>query len=217
MAGETALSVLDQTGIVAILRGAWRDRIVDTADVLAAAGLRLIEVSLVSPDAWGTLESLASRASPTVVAGAGTVMSRTDVDRAAGIGLRFVVSPHLDPDVVEAAARHGLLCLPGVYSPTEVVRAVQAGAQAVKLFPADDLGPRYVRSLLGPLPGVRLVPTGGVTLELGAQFISAGAWALGVGSPLVGSAPPATDRDWDALSDRARAFLAVARPLSAPE
>ena len=104
------------------------------------------------------------------------------------------------------------MAIPGAFTPTEILRAHGVGAQAVKLFPADSLGPRFVRAFRAPVPDLALVPTGGVTLELAKEFREAGAWAVGLGSPLVGGGADAAD-DWrDALARRARAFAAVMRP-----
>ena len=122
-------------------------------------------------------------------------------------GGTFVVSPTVDAEVIATAIDIGLSPLPGAYTPTEALTATRLGAAAVKLFPAETLGPAFVRALLAPLPDLKLVPTGGVTLARAREFAEAGAWAVGVGSPLVSGT-----QDLDSLASRAAAFVATMRP-----
>lgn len=202
------LSAIDAGGIVAILRGDYGDRVPDIVAALAAGGVRAIEVSLTCPGALTQIARAAASAPGGVAIGAGTVLTVDEVRQVHDHGAAFIVSPVVDTEVIDAALACGLAPVPGAYTPTEVRTALRAGAPAVKLFPADTLGPRFVKGLLAPLPGVRLVPTGGVTLDLARAFAAAGAWAAGVGTPLLGDAVTGDV----ALTHRAREFVDAMRP-----
>jgi 2-dehydro-3-deoxyphosphogluconate aldolase/(4S)-4-hydroxy-2-oxoglutarate aldolase len=175
--------------IIAIVRGHGPDAVERIADGLVAGGVTTIEVTLDSPGALVSITALATRAA--VVTGAGTVLDLAAAHRAIDAGAAFLVAPHLDAAVVEAAAARGVAMLPGALTPTEVVAAWTAGAAAVKLFPACPLGPAYLAALRAPLAHVPLVPTGGIDDGNAAGFLAAGAAALGVGGWLTGSADPA--------------------------
>lgn len=203
------LAAIDAAGVVAILRGDPGSGLLAAVDALAAGGVRAIEVSLTSPGATALIARAAAHAPPGMVVGAGTVLTVPQVREVHASGATFLVSPVVDAEVIGAALDLGLAPIPGAFTPTEVRAALRAGAPAVKLFPADVLGPRFVKGLLAPMPGVRLVPTGGVSLELARAFAAAGAWAVGVGSPLLGEAARGAG---DALVERARAFVGAMRP-----
>lgn len=142
---------------------------------------------------------------PGAYVGMGTVRSVSDLDTAVGAGARFVVSPHTDVDLIRAAVDRGLEAVPGAMTPSEVVAAVDAGATAVKLFPASHLGPGYLSALRAPLPDVPFIATGGIGLTDVGEWIAAGAVGFGVGSPLVGDA--IETGGLEALRSRARAWV----------
>jgi 2-dehydro-3-deoxyphosphogluconate aldolase/(4S)-4-hydroxy-2-oxoglutarate aldolase len=191
--------------IVAIARRQSPERVLTLAGVLADAGIRALELTLDSPAAVELISAVAARFDPDrLTVGAGTVL---DVDAAAAsaeAGARFLVSPHLDPDLVAWAAGRGLPMLPGAMTPTEVLQGWRSGAAAVKVFPASAVGPAFIRELRGPLPGIPLLPTGGVTLETVPAFLGAGAVAVGIGSWLTAVGDEAT------LRERARVLARVA-------
>ena len=146
-----------------------------------------------------------------MVIGAGTVLSPNGVDQALAAGARFVVAPNTDAKVIGLCNQRNVPVVPGAFTPSEVVTAWQLGADLVKVFPVSSVGPRYLRDLRGPLPHIPLVPTGGITADNAADFIRAGAVALGAGSDLVDKAV-VDRRDFAELERRARAFSdAVAR------
>lgn len=198
---------IDCCGVVAILRGACLAHVESIVDGLIEGGVRAIEISLTSPDSAEQIRRAARRAKGRAAVGAGTVLALQDVDAVAEAGARFIVSPVVAAEVIGHARARGLEAIPGAYTPSEALAAVRAGALAVKLFPADTIAPAFVRALRIPLPDLRLVPTGGVTLARARAFSAAGAWAVGVGSPLLAAA-----RDVDSLAERAAAFVAVMRP-----
>ncbi len=182
-------STFDQiaTGrLIAILRGAFGGRETELAAVLFGTGLTALEVTLNSPGALVTIERLAARFGAEAAIGAGTVLTVSEVEQAANAGARFIVSPNRNTAVIAATKRLGLVSLPGCFTPSEIVEALDAGADAIKIFPATTLGPAYVKAVRAPLNQARLVPTGGVTPEKAREYFAAGVWAVGIGSELVG-------------------------------
>jgi 2-dehydro-3-deoxyphosphogluconate aldolase/(4S)-4-hydroxy-2-oxoglutarate aldolase len=200
--------LLGRHRLMAIIRGGDPAACERTAEVLVAAGVVLLEVSLTSADALGVLARITSSLGETAHIGAGTVLTADDAKHARDAGARFAVTPALC-EGVSAAVGLGMPVLAGAMTPSEVLAARAAGAAAVKVFPAEELGPRYVKALGGPFPGLPLVPVGGVALADVPRYLAAGALAVGVGSPLVGDAPDGGDLG--ALRSRAERFLAAAR------
>lgn len=181
------VTALREARVVAILRRRDIDEVVeDLADQLFAAGVRAAEITLDQPGALQALERLLARAPDDAVIGAGTVMTVDQLDHAADLGVRFVVCPHLDVELITRALERGIDILPGVATPTELVTARRAGASAVKLFPAGPLTPAYLRVLRGPFPDAAVVPTGGIALQEVGDWLDAGAVAVGLGSAIGG-------------------------------
>ncbi|MBI2219753.1 MAG: bifunctional 4-hydroxy-2-oxoglutarate aldolase/2-dehydro-3-deoxy-phosphogluconate aldolase [Acidobacteria bacterium] len=206
--GSDVRAAIDACGVIAILRGGYLERLPGIIGAIHAGGVRAVEISLNSPDALLQISRAVRHASGRLVVGAGTVLTCDEVKKVHDAGARFTVSPVVDPDVISTALRLGLTPIPGAYTPTEVRLAAGAGAAAVKLFPARTLGADFVRALLVPFPDVRLVPTGGVTLEDAHRFARAGAWAVGIGTPLLGDGTDAAGN----LEQRARSFVSAMRP-----
>ena len=193
------LAGLCQSGIIAIVRLASAAKLLPAAQALAEGGVRFIEFTLTTPQALTVLEEAGRRLPDDVVLGAGTVLDPESARAAILSGARFVVTPIVNADVIAMARRYGALAIPGALTPTEILTAWQAGADLVKVFPADCFGPAYIQAVRAPLPQVALVPTGGIGAENAGDYIRAGAAALGVGSALV------NDRlvdagDWPALT-----------------
>jgi 2-dehydro-3-deoxyphosphogluconate aldolase/(4S)-4-hydroxy-2-oxoglutarate aldolase len=199
------LAALRRARVLAIVRGSRREAALDTVVTLAECGFDVIEVSFTTPDADWVVERSAERLGDSVLLGLGTVLSAEQAATAAELGA-FVVTPAISAGA-RAAAAGGTAVLCGAWSPSEVVAAVELGAAAVKLFPADVGGPGYVRALRQPLPDVSLVAVGGVGPAQLRPYLDAGAVAAGVGSPLVGDA--ADGGDLGALRERAAALLAA--------
>ncbi len=173
------------TGLVAIVRAASGERLADVAEALLSGGIDVVEITFTVPQAHSVLEAVAARLGDRVLLGAGTVLDPETARIALLAGARYVVTPVVQPDVIETCLRYDALCMCGAFTPTEILSAWQRGAQIVKVFPADVGGPGYLKSVAGPLPQVRLMPTGGVNLNTAAEFLRAGACALGVGNSLV--------------------------------
>ncbi|MFN8623652.1 MAG: bifunctional 4-hydroxy-2-oxoglutarate aldolase/2-dehydro-3-deoxy-phosphogluconate aldolase [Chloroflexota bacterium] len=192
-AGRPALPAqLTEGRIVAIGRRLDPSLVDGVGDALLAAGIGCFEITLNEPeaDALGSIGLLARRFAGRLLVGAGTVMSIGAAERAIDAGATFIVSPHTDEALVAWAAARGVPAFPGALTPTEVVRAWNAGAAGVKLFPASAVGPSFIRELRGPLPGVPIVPTGGVSADNAGDFVRAGAVAVGLGSWLIGDGSP---------------------------
>jgi 2-dehydro-3-deoxyphosphogluconate aldolase / (4S)-4-hydroxy-2-oxoglutarate aldolase len=176
--------VLDRK-IVAIIRNESPDRLLEVAEALLAGGVEVMEVTFTVPRATSVLEKVAAKLGSRVLLGAGTVLDAETARIAILSGAEFIVSPAVNVEVIALCRRYSKPVMPGALTPTEVVTAWQAGADIVKIFPSDLTGPKYLKLLHGPLPQVRLMPTGGVTLETAGEYLRAGACALGVGSALV--------------------------------
>src|SRR3954469_15132075 len=199
---------LATTGVVAILRAENASRAEAVVDVLLQNGIRSLELTMTTQGALEVVERLAATVPDGTDLGMGTVLTAEQVERAVDAGARFVVSPSVVPEVIDAARRHGIASYPGAFTPTEIHAAWTAGASAVKLFPGGALGPDYLKAVRAPLPDIPLVPTGGIAVEAVGGWLDAGAAAVGLGSPLIGDAM-APDGDLDGLAQRARAVCAA--------
>lgn len=206
------LTRLEPLRLVAILRGLEPGRAVETGLVLVDAGFRAIEVPLNSPEPFESIAALAETFGERVLIGAGTVLTVADAARVAAAGGRLVVMPHADVRIVREAKLLGLACTPGVATPTEAFAALEAGADALKMFPAEALPPPVVKAWRAVLPAAcRLMPVGGIRPESMAAYLAAGAWGFGLGSALFRPA-----MDMDELRVRAEAFVLAWREATTP-
>ncbi len=210
-AKAAAIARVSAGGVVAIMRHTEASLAIDAAEALLRGGIAVVEVTMNTAGALGMIEQLRAHFGERMLVGAGTVLSPAAVEQALGAGAQFIVAPNTDPQVIAFCNQRSLPVLPGAFSPSEVVAAWQAGADLVKVFPVSSVGPRYIRDLRGPLPHIPLVPTGGITVDNAADYIKAGATAVGGGSDLVEKAI-LDRRDFIELERRARGFSdAVAR------
>jgi 2-dehydro-3-deoxyphosphogluconate aldolase/(4S)-4-hydroxy-2-oxoglutarate aldolase len=194
-------------GIIPVVRAPSGDLAVRAVEAICAGGIDVIELTMTVPGAVTLIRELTTRFGDDVVIGAGTVLDAETARACIVAGAAFVVSPILDPPMIACCGTYGVPVIPGALTPTEVVRAAQAGADMIKVFPCGAVGgPSYVRSLMGPLPHLRLVPTGGVSLENVGDFFRAGATAVGVGTDLVDVGKIA-DGGADAVTQTARRYL----------
>jgi 2-dehydro-3-deoxyphosphogluconate aldolase/(4S)-4-hydroxy-2-oxoglutarate aldolase len=201
---------IEQSRLVAILRHTDPSLACATVEALVAGGIKAVEVTFNSAGVVDMLRAIASKFGTRVLLGAGTVLSLAEAEQALECGAQFIVSPHTDIELVSWLAGRGLPCIPGAFTPTEILSAWRAGACAVKVFPAGSVGPAYIKDVRGPLNTIKLIPTGGVTLDNARAFIDAGAWGLGLGSALV-DARLIGEGKFDELTARARAFADIAR------
>lgn len=208
MSRSTPAAQFDQLcdrGLVAIVRGTDPDTAIDVVQALADGGVSMVEITADTPGAMGMIEEVSTAFGDEVSIGTGTVLDSETARTALLSGAEFLVTPTVNTDVIDVANRYGALVTPGVMTPSEALTAYEAGAQAVKVFPAGGLGPGHVSSMKGPLGHIPMMPTGGVGLDNVADFFAAGATAVGVGSSLV-DADAVAAGDFDALTERAEAF-----------
>ena len=185
MSRETDLARVLDCGLVAVVRAAEPTHLLNVIKALAEGGVSVAEVTLTVPNALDVIRAARADLGDRVLLGAGTVLD-TETARAAILaGAEFIVSPTVNLDVIKLCRRYGKLVFPGAFTPTEILAAWEAGADVVKVFPADVLGPAFFKAMRGPLPQIRLMPTGGVDLNTAGEFLRAGACCLGVGSQLV--------------------------------
>ena len=168
-------------GIVAIIRATSGDQLVNVVRALYEGGINVIEVTFTVPNVLEILAAVRKDLGQKILLGAGTVLDPETCRAALLAGAEFIVSPSLNLDVIKLCKRYSKLVMPGAFTPTEIVTAWEAGADIVKLFPADCVGPNYLKALRGPLPQVRILPTGGVDLKTLPDFFKAGACAVGLG------------------------------------
>jgi 2-dehydro-3-deoxyphosphogluconate aldolase/(4S)-4-hydroxy-2-oxoglutarate aldolase len=185
MSRDVTLTRILDSGVVAVVRAPSGELLVDVAQALLSGGVQAIEVTFTVPGAHRVLEQVAERLGEQILLGAGTVLDSETARTALLSGAEFIVAPTLNLDVIRLCHRYDKVVIPGALTPTEVLTAWEAGADVVKVFPSDVTGPGYLKALHGPLPQVRLMPTGGVDLKTAADFLRAGACALGVGGALV--------------------------------
>jgi len=201
-----AATQIRQTGIIAIIRGDFPfERLLAIAGAIAEGGVSVVEVTLNSRGALEGIAALRRQAGDDMLIGAGTVRTLEEVNAALDAGAQFLVSPNFDPASVARSQEVGVLHLPGVFTASEAQTAYAAGCQMVKLFPADALGPRYLKALRAPLNDIDFVPTGGIEAANIVEYVRAGAVAFGVGSSLVKSA----DQDLADLREKAARLAAA--------
>lgn len=190
----------------AILRTDDQEKAALAMEAAVKGGFRIIEFTLTVPGAYELVQDFSRREG--LVVGTGTVMTAGDVRRSVDAGAGFIVSPVVDEAVISAAGEHGVASMPGTHTPSEMLKAHRAGAQLCKLFPAPAGGPAWVRSVLGPMPFLKIVPTNGVTPENAAEWRAAGVYAAGFVAPLFVPADIDAGR-WDAIEQRARDCVAA--------
>ncbi len=197
-------------GIVAVVRGQSAEKILKAIEAALEGGVNVIEVTFTVPNALEIIEHLAANIGSDVILGAGTVLTPDMAENAIKAGAMFIVSPCTDLTVINKAKSLGVPVFPGALSPTEVVAAWQAGAEMVKIFPANVMGPAYLRDLHGPLPQVKLMPTGGVTLGTAKAYLENGAAALGVGGDLINK-QLMEEGNFAEIKERARRFREIVK------
>jgi 2-dehydro-3-deoxyphosphogluconate aldolase/(4S)-4-hydroxy-2-oxoglutarate aldolase len=199
---------IEACGVVAVIRLTEPSKLHAVIDALAAGGVRALEVTMTVPGAIRLIEQIAPSLPEEFVLGAGTILDPETARQAILAGARFVVGPVFNEAVVRLCHRYDVAAIPGCFSPTEILAAWEAGADIVKVFPATALGPGYVKDLRGPLPQVRLMPTGGVSLANAGEWIKAGAVAIGVGTALVDGKAIA-DNQYHVVTGNAAKFVAA--------
>ncbi len=214
MSSNTIIGRIFETGLVSILRAPSSQGLLDVAEALLAGGIDLIEVTFTVPGAHRVVEQVAQRLGDRIVLGAGSVLDTETARTAMLAGAQFIVAPTVNLEVIEMCRRYGVPVVPGAMTPTEVLTAWQAGADVVKVFPSEVTGPAHIKAIHGPLPQIPLMPTGGVNLNTAADFLRAGAAALGVGGALAPAKLIAAG-DLATIEKTARQFMEVIKKTRA--
>lgn len=203
---------IEECRIVPIIRAPSADLAIRAAAAILAGGITIVEITMTVPDARAVIRSVREKFGSRVVIGAGTVLDGETARACVDAGADFIVAPGFDQGTVDAARARDVPMMPGALTPTEVITAWKAGADMVKIFPCSALGgAKYLRALRGPLPQVKFMATGGVNATTAADYIAAGASALGVGAELVDTALLTSGRD-SVITERARELVAAVRP-----
>ncbi|MGB5933071.1 MAG: bifunctional 4-hydroxy-2-oxoglutarate aldolase/2-dehydro-3-deoxy-phosphogluconate aldolase [Anaerolineae bacterium] len=207
---DEQVRLIEESGIIAIVRFDRPEQLIQVAQAIRAGGVGIIEFTMTTPNALDIIEESGREFGDEVLLGAGTVLDAETARAAILAGAEFIVSPTLDPEVIEVCRRYSKVVIPGAFTPTEILTAWQRGADFVKVFPASLGGPGYLKAIRGPLPQVKLIPVGGVSLENTADFIKAGAVAVAVGGNLVKKRAIA-EGNFPELTETARQFVAAVR------
>ena len=206
---QEVLRRIAEVGLVPVVRASSAEEAMQVVEAIREGGVPVLEITMTVPRAVRVIEQLADRYGSEVVVGAGTVLDPETARACILAGAAFVVSPALNTATIELCRRYSVACMPGALTPTEVVTAWQSGADVVKVFPCNALGgAKYLKSLKAPLPQIELIPTGGVSLKTVAEFIAAGAFALGVGADLVDLAALRRG-EANAITEKARQYVAA--------
>lgn len=208
--GNENLNRVLTSRIVAVIRAPSGEVLGDVAEALLAGGVDCMEITFTVPKAHRVLETVADRLGDKVLLGAGTVLDPETARVALLAGAKFIVAPTVNLRTIELCKRYTALVMPGAFTPTEILTAWQKGADIVKVFPSEITGPAYLKALRAPLPQVRLMPTGGVNLQTAAEFLKAGACALGIGGSLV-SAEAIKNRDLAGIESLAKQYVGIVR------
>ena len=202
-------------GLIPVVRATSADEAMHAIDAIREGGVTVLEITMTVPGAVGVIEQLTKKYGSEVLVGAGTVLDAETARACMLSGAQFIVSPALNMETIECCRRYGVAVMPGALTPTEVVQAWTAGADFVKVFPAGALGgASYLKALKAPLPHIELVPTGGVSLKTAADFIKAGASALGVGADLV-DLKAMRNGQASVITERAKQFVQIVREARA--
>jgi 2-dehydro-3-deoxyphosphogluconate aldolase/(4S)-4-hydroxy-2-oxoglutarate aldolase len=205
------LGRIAEVGLIPVVRAASADEAMAVVEAIKAGGVPIIEITMTVPGALRVISEIAGRYGDEVVVGAGTVLDPETARACILAGAHFIVSPSFNPGTIEMCRRYAVTVCPGALTPTEIVTAWQTGADIVKVFPCGALGgAKYLRALKGPLPQIDLIPTGGISLSTAAEFIKAGAFALGVGTDLVDTQAIRAGQS-QKVTEAARAYIDLVR------
>jgi 2-dehydro-3-deoxyphosphogluconate aldolase / (4S)-4-hydroxy-2-oxoglutarate aldolase len=210
MSKEAQLQKVLDCGIVAVVRSHDSQQLVDVVRALVDGGVTVAEITMTVPNALEVLAQVRKALGDRVLLGAGTVLDPETARAVLLAGAEYIVSPTVNFEVIRLCQRYDKLVMPGAFTPTEILSAWEAGADIVKVFPAEVVGPAYFKALRGPLPQIRLMPTGGVDLKTAGEFLKAGACCLGIGSQLVEPTAVA-NRDFGRLRELASQYAAIVK------
>lgn len=211
MRRDDALKTILSSKVIAVIRMSDTEKLFKVIEAIKVGGVKAIEITMTTPNALDVIRTMAQKKTPDTLIGAGTVL---DAETAAAVihaGADFVVSPITNFEMIQICRRYDTLVAPGAFTPTEIVSAWEKGADVVKVFPATAVGPKYFKDLKGPLPQIRLMPTGGVSIENAKDFIANGACCVAIGTALLDKKAIEAD-DWDALARKAKDLVESLNP-----
>jgi 2-dehydro-3-deoxyphosphogluconate aldolase/(4S)-4-hydroxy-2-oxoglutarate aldolase len=201
----TVLSQILENKIVAIIRGANPDDVLQIAIALQLGGIKILEITLNSPNALSVIEQLANNMADKMITGAGTVLDAATARAAIEAGAKFIISPNVNIETIQITKHYGAVSVPGAYTATEIVNAYTNGGDIIKIFPASN--PNYIKELRGPLAHIPMMPTGGINLENILAFKKAGAVGFGIGSALIDTKQKMTEEYLAQVTENARKFV----------
>ncbi len=211
MSRVEVIKQIKDTGVIPVVRASSADEAMRAIDAIREGGISVLEITMTVPNAFSVIEQVTTRFGSDALVGAGTVLDAETAKSCIASGAEFIVSPALDVETIAYCREQDVAVIPGALTPTEVVQAWKAGADFVKVFPAGAVGgPSYLKALKAPLPQIELVPTGGVSLKTAADFIKAGAAALGIGADLV-DVKAIREGQASLITDRAKQFVEIVR------
>jgi 2-dehydro-3-deoxyphosphogluconate aldolase/(4S)-4-hydroxy-2-oxoglutarate aldolase len=205
---QATVSRMCDKGIVAVVRAQSSEQLIDVAHALLDGGVDCIEITMTTPNALKVIADCRGTLGEKALIGVGSVLNPQMANDAIGAGAQYVVSPVFVPEVIQAAHNAEMPCVPGAFTPTEILAATEAGADLVKVFPGGSVGPKYFKAVLAPMPHLKLTPTGGVNLDTAAEWIKNGAQTLGVGSALVTKSALASG-NMDEIRDLAEQYVKI--------
>ena len=203
---DQVLKSILASGVIAVIRMKDSKKLLKVIEAVRDGGVKCIEITMTVPGAVKIIRELSGSVPKDVIIGAGTVTDVPTANEVIKAGAKFVVGPVANPEIIKLCKETGIVVMPGCFTPTEILNAWKAGADIVKVFPATSLGPKYFKDLAGPFPDIRLMPTGGVTIDNVGEWIKAGAVAVGIGSDLLDKKAIEEGR-YDVLTDRARRMV----------
>jgi len=210
MERQQILNSLISSGIIAVIRLSEDKKIDYIISALSEGGVKSLEITMTTPNAIDIIKDISKKNKSDFLIGVGSVLDPETANAAIHSGAQFIVSPILNVDIIKMGHRYDKVVIPGAFTPTEIINAWESGGDIVKIFPATVLGPKYFKDIHGPLPQVKLSPTGGVNINNAADFIKAGAVCLGVGSALIDKRL-VENSDWEELSKRAATLVEEVR------
>ena len=207
MPREKIVNKIIDSGVVAVIRLDGKEKLGDIINALSSGGISAMEITMTTPNAIEIIHDISQQVDDNFIIGAGTVLDSETARAVILAGAQFVVSPITNLDMIRTVHRYDKAVFPGAFTPTEILNAWENGADIVKVFPATALGPQFFKDIHGPLPQIRLTPTGGVSIENAAEFIRCGASCIGVGTALLNKKMIANS-DWTALTENAKRLVA---------
>ncbi len=203
---DEVFDVILSTKVIAVIRMADTEKLAKVIRSVQEGGVKAIEITMTTPDAVNVIHTISKKKSKDILLGAGSVLDPETAALVIHSGADFVVSPATNPEMIKLCNRYGKLVAPGAFTPTEIISAWEIGADIVKIFPATSVGPKYFKDIKGPLPQVRLMPTGGVNLDNAREFIKNGACCVGIGTALLDKKAIA-ENNWDVLTQKAESLI----------